>query len=200
MKPGEVLVWRARLDEIPAGTLPPLLPAEAERAARFHSDEARRRYTRSHGVLRTLLGRLGLPTVFARDGLGKPRLASPDVWFNLSRSHGMALYAFARDAAVGVDIERLRPLPEHLAIAERFLPPSHYAALVDAPPGEREREFFRLWTRLEAALKAAGSGLYGAGQELEGEWTVEEIGAGDGFAAAVAVRAAGCRLLVSDFE
>ena len=52
LKPDEVLVWRARLDEIPADTLPPLLPAEAERAARYHSDEARRRYTRSHGVLR----------------------------------------------------------------------------------------------------------------------------------------------------
>lgn len=200
LKCGEVLVWRARLDRIPAGNLPPLLPAEAERAARFHAEEARQRYIRSHGVLRAILARLDLPTVFERDHLGKPRLASPDVWFNLSRSHGVALYAISRGAAVGVDIERLRPLPEHLAIAERFLPPSHYQALRDAPSGGREREFFRLWTRLEASLKAAGSGLYGAGRELEGEWTIEEIEAGEGFAAAVAVQGPGYRVVVADFK
>ena len=89
---------------------------------------------------------------------------------------------------VGVDIERLRPLPEYAAIAERFFPPSEREVL-------DERDFFRRWTRIEAKLKARGIGLYGLGLDLDGDWTVEEIEAGPGFAAAVAVERAGMRVV-----
>ena len=37
----------------------------------------------------------------------------------------MALVAVAREIEVGVDIERVRPLPEYAAIAERFFPPGY---------------------------------------------------------------------------
>ena len=37
----------------------------------------------------------------------------------------MALVAVARDVEVGVDIERVRPLPEYAAIAQRFFPPGY---------------------------------------------------------------------------
>ena len=201
LKSGEVLVWRAYLDRISEGSLPPLLPEETARAARFRFDELRRRYVRSHRVLRALLERLGLPAVFVRDHLGKPRFEGQGgIHFNLSRSHDIAVYAVAVGAEVGIDIERLRPLPEYLAIGERYLPPSQYAALLDSPAAGREREFFRLWTRLEATLKATGEGLYGAGQELSGAWTIEEIDAGEGYLAAVAARADGWRVIVQDFE
>jgi 4'-phosphopantetheinyl transferase len=89
---------------------------------------------------------------------------------------------------VGVDIERLRPMPEYAAIAERFFPPSERDEL-------DEYDFFHRWTRIEAQLKARGVGLYGAGAELGGEWTVEPIDAGEGFAAAVAAERAGMRVV-----
>jgi 4'-phosphopantetheinyl transferase len=111
------------------------------------------------------------------------------VRFNLARSHELALVAVALGVDVGVDIERVRPLPEYAAIAERFFPPSEREDL-------DERDFFRRWTRIEAKLKARGVGLYGAGAELGGEWTVEPIDAGEGFAAAVAVERAGMRVVV----
>jgi hypothetical protein len=41
-------------------------------------------------------------------------------------------------------------------------------------------------------------GLYGAGAELGGEWTVEPIDAGEGFAAAVAVERPGMRVVVHE--
>ena len=200
LKAGEILVWRARLDELPERDLPPLLPEESARAGRFRSDEVRTRFVRSHGVLRAILASLNLPPDFARDDRNKPFLPGlPDVHFNLSRSRGMALYAVARGVEVGVDVERVRSLPEYLAIAERFLPPSHYAALLEAPQEARLAGFFRVWTRLEASLKAIGVGLYGAGEELAGPWTLAEIDAGEGFAAAVAAPAENCRVIVRDF-
>ncbi len=201
LTPGEIPVWLARLDRVHGAQLPPPLPEVAERAARLRSGDEARRYLACHGVLRAILASLDLPTGWARDKRGKPRLPErPDVSFSLSRSCEIAVFAVARGVDVGVDVERIRPLPDCDEIAVRFLAPSQANALLDVPAETREREFFRLWTRTEAALKALGVGLYGAGQELVGDWTIREVEAGEGYAAAVAVRAAGCSVAVREFE
>jgi 4'-phosphopantetheinyl transferase len=198
---GEIQVWRVSLDEIDPDALPPLLPEEVSRAERFRSVETRSRFIRSHGVLRGILAGLGLPSVFVRDDRGKPLLSGvPGVHFNMARSDGMAIYAVAPGVETGVDIERVRPLPEYMAIAERFFPPAQYEALLEAHEETRLAEFFRIWTRLEASLKATGAGLYGAGAELEGAWTIEEVDAGACFAAAVAGRAEGLRVVMREFS
>jgi 4'-phosphopantetheinyl transferase len=198
---GEIQVWRADLDAVDENRLPPLLPQDADRATRFRSEDVRVRFVRSHGVLRSILSGLGLQAVYDRDSMGKPKLVGQSgVHFNLSRSHGKAIYAVTSAAPVGVDIEKLRPLPEYMAVAERFLPPSQYDEFLDAPEETRETDFFRIWARLEASLKALGVGLYGAGAELEGLWTVSDVDAGEGFAAAVAARAPGLRIVVRDFK
>jgi 4'-phosphopantetheinyl transferase len=149
----------------------------------------------SHQALRAILETLtGARPEFALAEKGKPYLpGAPEVRFNLARSQELALVAVALGVDVGVDIERLRPLPEYATIAERFFPPSEREGL-------DERDFFRRWTRIEAKLKARGVGLYGAGAELGGEWTVEEIEAGEGFAAAVAVERAGMRVVSQFFD
>ena len=175
LTPGEVHVWRVRL-----------APASQDQA-----------HAALHAILRA---HTAAPLDFARRERGKPYLPhSPALKFNLSHSHGMALVGVALDVEIGVDIERLRPLAEHQAIAERFFPPSEARALAAAPEREREREFFRRWTRIEAMLKATGEGLYGAGSELGGEWTVQEVDAGEGFAAAVAAARAGMTVHTHDF-
>ena len=149
----------------------------------------------AHEALRTILETVtGAPVEFAVAEKGKPYLrGAPEVRFNLAHSHELALVGVALGVEVGVDIERLRPLPEYAAIAERFFPPSERE-------GIDERDFFRRWTRIEAKLKARGVGLYGAGAELGGGWTVEPIDAGEGFAAAVAVERAGMRVVVHDLR
>jgi hypothetical protein len=48
-------------------------------------------------------------------------------------------------------------------------------------------------------LKARGVGLYGAAMELEGEWAVEDVDAGPGFAAAVAAEGTGITLKLYDY-
>ncbi len=197
---GEVRVWRVSLDSLRIDDLPGLSPDEEVRAARFATDELRERYLRSHRALRAVLGSLtAAPLDLAAHEKGKPYLrAAPELRFSLSHSDSMALIGAALDVDIGVDIERLRELPQSEAIAARFFPPSEAAALAASHSGGRE--FFRRWTRIEAMLKARGDGLYGAGAEIGGEWTIEEIDAGAEYAAAVAAAKSGMRITVTEFE
>jgi 4'-phosphopantetheinyl transferase len=187
----DVDVWVVKLD-VASDWLPPT-SAEAERAARLVSAPLRQRYLRSHAALRSILrSYTGAPLDFALAEYGKPYLpAVPELKFNLSHSHEMALVAVAYGVEVGVDVEWLRPLEECLGIAERFFPPADAAALAELPRGAREGEFFRRWTRIEAKLKARGIGLYGADTELDGEWSVLPIEVGPAYTASVAVNCTG---------
>jgi 4'-phosphopantetheinyl transferase len=192
MNPGEVHVWRVRLD---AMETPPPTAGEAARAARFRTPDLRRHYLHSHGALRAILSReTDVRLDFAVAEAGKPYLpAAPHLKFNLSHSGEMALVAVALEVEVGVDVEWVRPMPDYVALAERFFPPSHAAALTD------ERDFFRRWTQIEAVLKARGIGIYAAGTEMTGDWTLEEIDVGPDYFAAVAVPQSGMKVLVHDF-
>lgn len=201
MNSGELHVWLVHVDKIRDELLPEPTPGELARAARFQSGVLQRRYRRAHRALRAVLHSLtAAELTFALDQRGKPYLASaPELRFNLSRSKGMAAVAVALRIDVGVDIEQLRPLTDYIGIAERFLPPSaaaEFAAVFEPDP---EREFYRRWTRMEAVLKATGEGLYGAGREVEGDWTIAEIEAGPEYAAAVAAPVSGMRVVLHTF-
>jgi 4'-phosphopantetheinyl transferase len=94
---------------------------------------------------------------------GKPELAEPfsgsGLRFNLSHSGSLALCAVVRHCRVGVDIERLRPVPHLEAIAERTFSPRERDTLRQLPPELRHEAFFNCWTRKEAYIKAIGKGL-----------------------------------------
>jgi len=184
-------VWRIPLDRV---TVPPPTPGELARAARFRTPELAERYLKSHAALRDILSRhTDAPLDFALHEHGKPYLPlAPHIRFNLSHSHDMALVAVTLDREIGVDIERLRPLPRFAELAERFFPPSE-------PRPSDEADFFRLWTRIEAVLKARGVGLHGASADIEGEWSASEIAAPEGFAAAVAVEGPAMPISVYDY-
>jgi 4'-phosphopantetheinyl transferase len=186
----EIHVWRVRLHRVQVAPT----PGEAARAARFETALLRRRYLRAHAALRSILRKVTDARLdFALQEKGKPYLPHvPEIQFNLSRSRDRAMVAVALDIPVGVDIERVRPITEHAAIARRYF-----------PPGESDpvnaRDFFHRWTRFEAVLKAQGIGLYGAGSELEGDWMVREIDMGRGFAAAVAAAGSGHEVVIHDY-
>ena len=150
-----------------------------------------------HSILERVAGR---PVVLDRLPQGKPYLRElPHIKFNLSHTKGRALVAVAEEVEVGVDIERIRPMSDVARIAERFLPPGDAEVLADTPMPDREREFFRRWTRAEALWKAAGLGLYCAGKKPEGDWHVEDIDAGEGYSAAVAANAQCLPITISNF-
>jgi 4'-phosphopantetheinyl transferase len=63
---------------------------------------------------------------------------------------------------VGVDVERVRPLPDLDEIAARTFSPEERRRLSRLDPAERLAGFFNCWTRKEAYLKALGIGLAGS--------------------------------------
>lgn len=167
---GQIHVWRAELD-VGARALAEfrdlLDAAEIARADRFLRPEDRQRFTVARGLLRRLLGwYLRLPPEkisFSYGEHGRPELdaAIQRAWlrFNISHSGGLVLLAFARDRAVGVDVEATRDPVDDAAIARRYFRPEESARLATLPEMERKREFFRLWTRKESLLKAKGMGV-----------------------------------------
>jgi 4'-phosphopantetheinyl transferase len=60
---------------------------------------------------------------------------------------------------LGIDVERIRPLPDALAIAEQLFADGEILALRAVPEEARSERFFRYWTRKEAVVKSFGRGL-----------------------------------------
>jgi 4'-phosphopantetheinyl transferase len=164
-----VHVWRATLDP-PVRHVERLtgLLSEAEhvRAGQFCFERDRKRFIARRGLLRVILGwyltipadRLRLPS----GGAGKPGLASSQakgIEFSLSHSHGIALYAVTCDRRIGVDIERVRSVPDSHRVAEQVLSPREYAVFRALPRERQQAALFCAWTRKEAYAKACGQGL-----------------------------------------
>ena len=220
LAPAELHLWRARCDERPEQLQhyqELLSPDEMERAGRFAIDGARRDFIVSRGMLRELLAAY-LNTlareIVLRYGIhGKPYL-SPDekdsgVHFNVSHSKGFVVFAFSRQAEVGVDIEQIKAEFPGREIAERFFSEREVAALGQLPPQRSGEAFFMCWTRKEAYVKARGGGLqiplrsFSVGLEEKEqqlvdergrEWSVYPFEPGIGFAAAVVAEGRGWRL------
>jgi 4'-phosphopantetheinyl transferase len=183
---GDTHVYVARLDD--AGPFLPLLTDdERARAARFRLARIRDQFVAARGHLRALLGRyLGMepravPVRYA-DG-GKPHLPEGyPLQFNLSHTDGLAVFAVGH-ARVGVDVERVRPIPDADGLVTRFFTRRECDQFQALPPAARPDAFLRAWTRKEAVLKAIGRGVqsldccdvtFGAGEppaliELEGD-------------------------------
>jgi 4'-phosphopantetheinyl transferase len=62
---------------------------------------------------------------------------------------------------VGIDIERIREIPDWADIAGSCFPPGEQIRLRRLPAERRMRGFLEAWTRQEALLKASGEGLTG---------------------------------------
>ena len=115
----EVQIWQTSL-EAPAATVTQFMQLlstdEQERARRFYFERDRRRYIVARSTLRKLLGGYldcASSTVrFTYAAQGKPALAAQateqPLYFNVSHSHESALFAFAWNQEVGIDIEAMR--------------------------------------------------------------------------------------------
>ncbi len=218
---GLVDVWRLELDQ-PAEVVSHfeqlLSDDEFERAERFRVRSDRRAYVLTRGVLRTLLARyLDHPRVKAAGvpitvgPWGKPMLGFSRVSdharieFNVSHSGDLALLAFARDAMIGADVERVRIDYEAHSRARRFFTDLEIDAIQAIPEDERVHAFFRCWTRKEAFMKATGKGFHlgmdsfsvSVGDDqprvleyVDGaadDWQVYSLEVGDDYAASVVV-------------
>lgn len=166
----DVHVWRSNLDQTSSQIESfrcNLAADEQARADRFCFAAHRGHFIVARGVLRAILGRYlnrGPESLsFCYGSYGKPALAGESredaIRFNVSHSHGAALYAVARGRDVGVDIERIRDDLAVAGIAARFFSQQEVATLRALPPALQRQAFFRCWTRKEAYIKARGEGL-----------------------------------------
>jgi 4'-phosphopantetheinyl transferase len=148
---------------------------ELQRADRYKFDLHRDRYIAARGNLRLILAHyLHIPPVEVQFGYGtsgKPHLAdvlsevsingTRNLEFNVSHAENLAIYAIARDKAIGVDVEYKRPIENVEQLAQRFFNRQESAQLKNLSPSAQQDLFFQIWTLKEAYLKATGTGLTG---------------------------------------
>lgn len=159
-------LWYVDLD-VSAGALSCfrhwLSDEELAKAARFHSELHRSRYIVGRAALRRVLAdRLGCSPAAIRLSYGtngKPMLEGGrgHVEFNLAHTEGEAVIALASSAAIGVDIEILRPIADVELLAHLVFSEVERRELELAP--DPVSAFLNGWTRKEAYVKALGLGL-----------------------------------------
>lgn len=175
--PGEVHVWLANLSSADAASA--LSSQERRRQAGFARPVDGARWAAARDILRRLLGAYTShdpsALVLATGSGGKPFLAGdpgPPLRFNLTHSGPVALFAFAPEAEVGIDVELAPRGPHSARIARRLFGPEEAERLEALAPEEREREFLLAWTRYEARVKCLGTGIAGrsALSEAQAPW------------------------------
>jgi 4'-phosphopantetheinyl transferase len=170
IQPGEVHLWRVRLDGV--GTDDEILwgflsANEQERAHRFRFDLLRQRFLRTHAISRNILARYqGIPAGdLAIQTLpeGKPYLADSgglDLKFNLSHSGDLMVMGVSRQVEVGVDVEVHSDSLDWRQIARSYFQPAELETLEKIEGGETQKvSFYLIWTMKEAYLKACGQGI-----------------------------------------
>ncbi len=214
----EVHVWTVRLIG-PAGVNHVyrdfLSPEETTRADRFAFEHLRRSYELSQGGMRMLLAHYldchPRDVEFTFGPRGKPALRDGRIRFNMAHSSNLAIYAFTQDCEIGIDIEKMRSIPDLEQIADRyFCSAERSEVLSNKDSSARHEAFFRCWTRKEAYVKAVGTGLYlplnqfqttlssndqvrfmhtGNDIDAAGGWTIQHLETDPGYVGALAYQA-----------
>lgn len=213
--PVDVWTWNLDIDEALAVRLSAwLTEEERKRASAFITPQLQRRWVAARagmrGILASFLGVSPQAPVFVLGPHGRPHLADGDnpCSFNLSHSDHVAAFAVS-EAVVGVDVERIKGVPE--GVADMVFSKPEIAALEAEPDARRAATFYRYWAAKEAVLKALGTGLSVSGRSFtidisqpdvprlvaadwKGEdtqaWQLATFHPAEGFAGAVAVRTA----------
>jgi 4'-phosphopantetheinyl transferase len=160
-------LWTVRLhasDEEADALETVLSPDELERRRQFKFPVLRNRFAVSRAALRILLARelsaLPQDLKFNYGRYGKPYLpGASDLQFNSSHTDDLFACAMTRGSEIGLDIEKLKALPDAVQLAQSYFCPEELQQLSDLPTEEQQAAFFRCWTRKEAYLKAVGTGL-----------------------------------------
>lgn len=162
LETGEIHLWLASLDDGHCHEQW-LSNEERKRFLRIDSPEFQQHFCVTRSLLRRVLANyleLDPQQVRIRTSAdGKPYVEAHPLQFNLSHSGKQLLLAFARNTAVGVDLENSRPLQHMLGIARRLFSAAEIRQLQER--SDDEDYFFACWTRYEARQKCLGQGIFG---------------------------------------
>ena len=155
-----------------ADRLESLLSEEEKIKVSFYKfDHTRLNYIVTQAVLRMLLASyLDVKPADVKMGAhkkGKPYLIHErSIFFNISNSHDLCVFAFSCDSEVGIDIEKIRSLPDIDQLIEKNLTGRERAYFLK-DPDHKLNWFFRFWTFKESYLKAIGEGMRLTPENLE---------------------------------
>ena len=167
-------VWLVHTEQAPhASDLILLDAAERDRGSRYLRQSDRNRFLKTRAMLRRLLGRMlerePRSIRFNKNSFGKPILAdnsARSVSFSVSHTDVLSVVAISDGRRIGIDVERLRPIADRGRIATRVFGASIARALTDLNEDAQDRAFLRMWTAVEAFLKAKGTGFAGIQDDL----------------------------------
>jgi 4'-phosphopantetheinyl transferase len=218
------------LDENRLRALDGVLSSEEwARAGRFVVPLHGKRFIAARGILRVILARCAgtepAKIAFSYGPRGKPFLSPAagrdDIRFNVSHAADRALVAVTKGREIGVDIESIDRRRFEAEVVRRFFSPREGEALRSTPEEARAGLFAAFWARKEACLKASGLGISfplasfdvsgeareprvvvsgGEAAEVGRSWTLVDVEAVPGFAAACAVEGAGLHVVRREFR
>jgi 4'-phosphopantetheinyl transferase len=168
--PGDVHIWWAELDtlKLRQPEFEKLLSSdESKQARRFRRPQDRWRFVARRAIRKTILGAYlecqADQVRIDHSAFGHPRLMPAEgesrLSFTTSHSHGVAVLALTTHGRIGIDIERLRPIPEASAIVGEHFTPRECDDFERLPNSQRDALFLAIWTAKEALVKALGVGL-----------------------------------------
>jgi len=170
----ELHIWKVSTDITPeafSAYKNLLTEKEVTNISFFKFKQTKDSYLVSQGALRMLLsGYLGVSPNLVKIGRkvkGKPfSIDNPSLNFNVSNSGQFVTIAFSYDGEVGIDIEKIRPLPDlNELINSNFS--EKEKQFINSKPEERLSRFYRFWTIKESYLKAIGEGMRLSPDSLE---------------------------------
>ncbi len=166
----EVHIWNFDLDEflqIKDQLKKILSDDEIIRAGKFHFERDRDWFICSSGLLRIFTsvysGISAKEINFTFNEFGKPSLSpkhkNNELHFNLSHSKNFMSVGFVKKSVIGLDIELMKFLKDHLEIAKRYFSESEIEQLNTFPKEKILEGFYTCWTGKEAVIKFSGEGL-----------------------------------------
>jgi 4'-phosphopantetheinyl transferase len=172
LQPGQIHIWSVDLDGVEGmdGWYTILSSDERNRAQRLLSPLKGKRFTRARAALRIILSSyFEVPPdrlCFGYSQKGKPYLMEMGLpyplEFNISHCEDLMLAVVSVAGAVGIDLERIRPIDGSGQIIKRYFSEKDWKAYQLLSEKKRDVAFFSAWTRREALGKAFGGGLGGA--------------------------------------
>lgn len=129
---------------------------EQLKAKRFVHTDDRDRFIIRRSSLRNFLslwtGKSPESIRYLRGHHGKPEFPGLPFRFNMSHTKGAVVYYFGPDIA-GIDIEEIQPSRRFAELEQTQLHPEEKSLC------QTDLDFFTIWTRKEAVLKADGRGI-----------------------------------------
>ena len=166
LKNGELHIWKYSLnteDYISEKNNPLLSKNELTRCNKFLQESDKMRYICNHRFVRNVLSlylNIAASKIsFDLETRGKPYIKNSNLFFNYSYRASYGLLAISKNQAVGVDIEKMKPLQDILTFSEFSFSEKEKQIIFKSENEKKLEPLFTFWTFKEAIIKLLGIGL-----------------------------------------